>query len=68
MRLQLIDSFITFVKCVVGSEEVVSEPDFGVGVKEVAVVVVRNSASVLNVGDHVPDRRPRRALDGGKKK
>ena len=47
---------LTFVKGVVRTEEVVSEPDFGVGVEQMAIVIVSHSTTVLNVRNHVTNR------------
>jgi len=43
-------------------EDVLAEPDFGVGVEQTFVVVVGDSAAVLHFTDHVPHGRPRHAL------
>ena len=43
-------------------EDVVAEPDLGVGVEQSLVIVVSHPTSVLHLADHVPDRRPRHAL------
>ena len=42
-------------------EEMLVEPDFGVGVEQSLVIVVGHSTAVLHLTDHVPHGRPRHA-------
>jgi len=48
----------TLVKLKVLREDILTEPDFGVSIQQSLVIIVGDSAAILNFTDHVAYGRP----------
>lgn len=53
---------LTIVKLKVVSKYVFSKPDFGIGIEQTFVIVIRHSSTILDFTNHVPHSTPRHTL------